>query len=438
MRILVVDDEKFNLIIARDIIEANIANSKLILCNSPEAVMELLAQNDIDIVLLDIIMPGIDGIEVLKRIRSNNEYKDIQVIMFTGVTDKESFKLCFENGANDYISKPIDITEFIARMQAAANTRKNTLMLKEMFNKMADQYNELQEVTQKLKHTQFYLIQKEKLASLGEIAAGVAHEINNPIGFVRSNLETLEAYLSRVKISFSAYRNFIELAAQQNILQDLSHEQRQLEEIEKQQKIDIVLEDLDPIIKETQDGVDRVAKIVRSLRNFARTGTEDEMVMNDLNQIVEEALLITRNEVKYTANIDKKLGEIPTVVCDKGQIGQVLINVVINASQAIKAQSREGLGNIIVETYQDNDYVVCKISDDGPGIKAEYLGRIFDPFFTTKEVGSGTGLGLSIAYGILKDHGGELLVESESGKGTSFIVKLRHILVSEERLEVIR
>jgi len=404
MKILIVDDEKFNLIIAKDIIEANISPSEVILCNSPENVMTILEQNDIDIVLLDIMMPKINGIDILKEIRSKNEYKDIQVIMFTGITDKESFRICFDNGADDYISKPINLTEFTARVRAAVKTRTNIRMLKE---------------------AQFYLIQQEKLASLGEIAAGVAHEINNPIGFVNSNLETLEKYLVKIKSLLAVYRNFTKLVSDETVSRtDLLKEKQSVEESEKKQKLDFVLEDIESIITESKDGVDRVAKIVRSLRNFARTGTEAEMNKNDLNQIVEEALLIVKNEVKYTCNIEKRLGIVPDVVCDKGQIGQVLINVFINAAQAIKSQNRSSMGNITVETCQEADYVVCTISDDGPGIKPEHLGRIFDPFFTTKDVGSGTGLGLSIAYGIIKKHGGEFLAESEFGKGASFIIKL--------------
>lgn len=425
MKILVVDDEKFNLVMARDIIISNVVGSEVVLCNSPQNVMTMLTQNEIDIILMDIIMPNINGISLLKEIRSKDGYKDIPIIMFTGVSDKESFKQCFEYGANDYISKPIDITEFTARMQAAVRSRKNTLILKEMLKRVASQYEELQEVTRKLKETQFYLIQKEKLASLGEIAAGVAHEINNPIGFVNSNLETMEKYLAKIIALISVYGDFVASVADENISrQQLLEEKQRIHTLEKQQKIHFVLDDLAPLIKESKDGVDRVSKIVRSLRNFARSGTEDEITMNDLNQIVEEALLITKNEIKYTANIDKRLGDIPNITCDKSQIGQVLINIFINASQAIKSQKREEMGNIIVETFQENNNVICRVTDDGPGIKAEYLGRIFDPFFTTKEVGSGTGLGLSIAYGIIKQHGGELSVSNEIERGASFLIRL--------------
>ncbi|MEN6566916.1 MAG: response regulator [Veillonellales bacterium] len=425
MKILIVDDEKFNLVTARDIIKAHVENQEILLCQSPEQVMELLAEHDIGIVLLDIMMPKVNGIEILKDIRRKDEYNDIQIIMFTGLADKESFRLCFENGANDFISKPINVIEFTARMRAAVKARKNVLMLRNMFNKTAEQYNELQQANRSMKSMQEQLIQQEKLASLGEMAAGVAHEINNPIGFVSSNLETLGKYLTKIKEILALYRNFSLMAGAETVgRQELLQAKQRLEETEEKQKMDMILADIGPIIEESKDGVSRVTKIVRSLRNFARTGLEDEMAMSDLNQIIEEALLIVRNEVKYAANVEKKLGIIPNILCDKGQIGQVLVNIFVNAAQAIKSQKRNELGTIFVETCTDDIYVVGKITDDGPGIPPEYVGRIFDPFFTTKEVGGGTGLGLSIAYGIIKKHGGELLAESEAGKGASFTIKI--------------
>lgn len=425
MRFLIVDDEKFNLVMAKDIIQTKLEDQEILLCQSPEDVMSMLDQHDIDIVLLDIMMPRLNGIEILKEIRSKDEYKDIQILMFTGVSDKESFRICFENGANDFITKPINIIEFTARVKAAINAKKNVQMLRNMFNKTAEQYNELQEANRNLKNMQEQMVQHEKLASLGEMAAGVAHEINNPIGFVSSNLETMEKYIIRIKEILTHYRKILDMVADDSVSrQELLQEKKLLAENEKKQKVNMILEDLDPVIAESKDGVERVAKIVRSLRNFARTGLEDDVALNDLNQIVEEALLIVRNEVKYAANVEKQLAELPEIRCDKGQIGQVLVNIFANAAQAIKSQKRNNLGQIKVETYLDGSYLTCTITDDGPGIPPEYIGKIFDPFFTTKGVGSGTGLGLSIAYGIIKKYGGDLSVESEIGKGTAFTFKI--------------
>jgi len=426
MNILVVDDEKFNLRIAQELIETNIPDSHVFLCSLPEEVLHQLEENNIDIILLDIIMPRITGIDILQQIRNKKEYNDIQIIMFTGMTDKASFKTCFETGANDFINKPIDFTEFIARMNASVKARKNILTLKEMNHTITTQYHKLHAITQKLKDTQFNLIQKEKLAALGEIAAGIAHEINNPMGFISSNLDTLNRYLQKIRELILCYRKFVQLASNDRIdPMDLEREQKMIDDLEKKQKIDFILDDLTMVIQESRDGVDRVTKIVQSLRNLAKTGTENEMAYNDLSQITEEALLIVKHETQFVADMDKQIESPLYLLCNKGEIGQVLLNILLNAIQAVKSLTMETLGKISIKAYSSDQYVICQISDDGTGIKEEDLSRIFDPFYTTKDVGSGVGLGLSVAYDIVvKKHHGELSVASEFGKGTSFTIKL--------------
>ena len=206
MKILVVDDDNFNLRVAQDIILANVANDGVMICNKPETVMELLTRHKIGVILLDILMPEINGIDLLRKIRAQEEYQDIQILMLTGMSDQNSLRECFESGANDFINKPINPDVLIARTRAAIKMRQYILKLKEMIQRVDEQYNDLQAVTQKLQETQFSLFQTEKLASLGEIAAGVAHEINNPLGFVASNLETLERYLIKLQEGIYSYR----------------------------------------------------------------------------------------------------------------------------------------------------------------------------------------------------------------------------------------
>ncbi len=411
MKILVVDDEKFNLVVANDLLVSQVENDGVILCKKPETVMGVLAAENIGVVLLDIVMPILDGISVLKLIRQQAIYNDVQIVMFTGVADADSFRQCFENGANDYINKPINPTEFVVRMQAAVKARKNLL---------------------KLREAQSYLVHAEKLTSLGELAAGVAHEINNPIGFVGSNLETLTKYLSKLKDNIAEYRRLGRKIANLKITrEELIEEQSRIEADERAKKLDHILADFTPIIEETRDGVERVSKIVRSLRDFARTGQEDEVLQNDLNQIVEDALMILKNEIRFVANVEKTLKPVLTVKCDKGQIAQVMVNILHNAVQAIQGQKRNELGTIWIDTYMEGGFVVCRIADDGPGINPEIFNRIFDPFFTTKSVGSGTGLGLSIAYGIIKKFSGELVVESEPGRGATFLIKIPSVMQGE-------
>lgn len=199
MKILVVDDDKLNLVIAKDYLNKFFPEYLVQICQNPSLVKKILETEVIDIILLDILMPEISGIDILKAIRKYPKYKDIQILMLTSMTDDESFQSCFELGANDYLKKPIQQTVFKARIKAAANTRNNLLELHLLYEKTKTQNSELKSVNAQLKDMQFSLIQSEKLAAIGELEAGVAHEINNPIAYVESNLETISNYLYKIR-----------------------------------------------------------------------------------------------------------------------------------------------------------------------------------------------------------------------------------------------
>jgi signal transduction histidine kinase len=424
MKILVVDDDRFNLTVANEFIQKSGIECEVTLCNDPIEVEGLMKEKNFDIVFLDIVMPKMTGIDVLKQIRKNQDYNNIQVIMLTSLTDSKSFKSCFENGADDYVNKPINQIEFFARFKAAVKTRNNALMLKEMFDMIKKQNKELLELNKTLKDTQFHVIQKEKMAAIGELAAGVAHEINNPLGYLGSNLETLAKFVPRIQTMIEEYRTFI--SKQKMLVEDRDSNEKisRIRDIEKQLKIDFVISEIGEIIKDSTDGVDRVSKIVGSLRSFAKTGFEDEMVLNDLNMIIDEAVLLLNNDLKRVAIIKKNYGGIPNILCNKSQIGQVILNLVTNSLQAISSQNRFD-GEIIIETYRENNMVCCTISDDGPGIEDNIISKIFNPFFTTKEVGSATGVGLSISHDIIvKKYNGEFDVESIPNIRTKFKFKL--------------
>lgn len=431
MKILIVDDEKFNLSIANDFIKKSNIECEVTLCNDSTEVENLVREKNFDIILLDIVMPKMNGIEVLKQIRSKHEYNNIQVLMLTSLTDSDSFKKCFENGADDYINKPIKEIEFFARLKAAIKTRNNAVILKEMFERIKKQNNELKVLNKTLQDTQFQMIQKEKLAAIGELAAGVAHEINNPLGYLGSNLETLAKFIIRIQTMTIEYKDFIKIInSDEGLIEEynISEELSSIKEKEKNLKIDFVINEIGEIIKDSKDGVQRVSKIVNSLQNFAKTGYEGEMISNDLNIIVDEAILLLRNDLKSIANIEKEYDNISHVVCNRGEIGQVLLSLLTNSLQAIKSQNRE-VGNIIIKTFKENDYVCCSIWDDGPGIEADILNKIFDPFFTTKEIGSATGIGLSISHEIIvKRHNGIFDVESALGEGTKFTFKIPSVI----------
>jgi two-component system NtrC family sensor kinase len=267
---------------------------------------------------------------------------------------------------------------------------------------------ELQAAYRELQATQVQLIQREKMASVGQLVAGVAHELNNPIGFVSSNAATLEDFVSRLRRMVETYRtaelNEVDAARTDAAWQDL--------------KVDYALRYLDPMLQGIKEGAERTRKIVRDLRVFAR-GDDDVRQPVDLHEELESSLTLLGHLLKDRVEVARKYGDLPAVECVRSQIDQVLLNIIANAAQAI-----EGRGTITIETRREEGWAVVAIGDTGPGVAPDVLGRVFDPFFTTKPVGEGTGLGLSISYEIAKKHGGDIGVESRPGQGATFTVRL--------------
>jgi len=277
---------------------------------------------------------------------------------------------------------------------------------------------DLEKAYRELKAAQSQILQQEKMASIGQLAAGVAHEINNPTGFILSNLNSLKKYLQRFAEFLTLQTEALEkLSAGGNegvdaVLQPVTEQRKVL-------KIDHLLDDIGPLIEESIEGGERVKKIVQSLKSFAHID-EAEYKPSDINAGLESSLAVVWNELKYKATVIRDYGEIPNTVCNLGQLNQVFVNILVNAAHALEKQ-----GEITVKTRRDGETIRVAISDTGCGIPAETINRIFEPFFTTKEVGKGTGLGLSIAYDIVvKKHNGQIEVESEPGKGTTFTLTI--------------
>jgi signal transduction histidine kinase len=254
-----------------------------------------------------------------------------------------------------------------------------------------------------------YMLQQDKMASIGQLAAGVAHEINNPMGFIISNLGTLREYSE-------ALTSYIEQTEQ--LVQADAAQAEQLKRVKESLDLAFILNDMGPLLHESLEGADRVKLIVHDLKDFARLD-EATVKETDLNQCVRSTVNIVRNELKYVAKLDLQLGTLPLVLCNPQQINQVITNLLVNAAQAI-----EGQGCISITTRHEDGQVVLIVTDTGKGMSPEVLKRIFEPFFTTKPVGQGTGLGLTISYDMVRKNGGDISVESEPGKGTSFIVRL--------------
>jgi len=262
----------------------------------------------------------------------------------------------------------------------------------------------------KLEETQTQLIQSDKLASIGQLAAGVAHEINNPIGYVYSNLGTLKKYVQDMLSLLDVYEQ----------IETKVFDTEQLVQIkETKERLDIAYlkDDLRVLIDESKDGITRVKKIVQSLKDFSHADSVDEWQLSNLHQGLDSTLNIVNNEIKYKANVIKEYGDIPDVECLPSQLNQVFMNLLVNAAHAI-----EDRGSITIRTDQQEHEVRVEISDTGKGIPPENLQKIFEPFFSTKPIGKGTGLGLSLSYGIIQKHRGRIEVSSEVGKGSSFRV----------------
>ncbi len=275
--------------------------------------------------------------------------------------------------------------------------------------------NELERAYKELKSAQSQILQQEKMASIGQLAAGIAHEINNPVGFIMSNLNSLQKYCDRFVDFIKVQEEAIKEISPNHLKDELID---RLKEYKKSQKIEYMMEDVHDLIKESIEGAERVKRIVQDLKSFSRVD-EAEFKMADINAGIESTINIVWNELKYKVTLKKEYGDIPLTKCNPGQLNQVFMNILVNSAQAIEKK-----GEIHVKTWHKDKDIYISISDTGCGIPRENINKIFEPFFTTKEVGKGTGLGLSIAYDIVKKHKGEITVQSEVGKGTTFVIKI--------------
>ncbi|WP_374266499.1 ATP-binding protein [Zoogloea sp.] len=274
-------------------------------------------------------------------------------------------------------------------------------------------YAELTELNCRLYDTQQQLVQSEKMASIGQLAAGVAHEINNPIGYVNSNIHSLKGYVAQLLDVLDAYET-----AETALPADV----REAVEAAKQRAdFAFLREDIAQLISESEEGTARVRKIVQDLRDFSRTDASQDWQPADLHQGLDSTLNIASNEIKYRAEVVREYGTLPLVECLPSQLNQVFMNIFVNAAQSMPEGRR---GTIRIRTGCEGDTVWIEVSDNGCGIPADVLDRIFDPFFTTKPVGKGTGLGLSLSYGIVQKHNGRIAVNSTPGAGTTFRITL--------------
>ncbi|SES75137.1 Response regulator receiver domain-containing protein [Pseudomonas sp. NFR09] len=368
---------------------------------------------------VDMRMPqGWDGAKTIEELWK--VAPGLQVVVCTAYSDYSWEDLLERLHAHDrllILKKPFDNIEVQQMANTLANkwdmARRASLQTAHLEQLVEQRTQALQLEINERKHLESQLVQSEKLASLGQLAAGVAHEINNPVGFISSNLSTLDGYFNQLQQMLDAYRTVEQTLAP-------GTQRDQLKAMRDEVELDFLKEDIPILIRESKEGISRVIQIVKDLKNFSRVDNDQTWQFANLQQGIDSTLNIVASELKYKADVVKHYAPLPEIECLASQLNQVVMNLVINAAQAMGPER----GTITISNGVEGEHVWLEVADNGCGIAPETVQKIFDPFFTTKPVGEGTGLGLSLSYGIVKKHRGDISVSSELGKGTKFRVVL--------------
>ncbi|MEH2034687.1 MAG: response regulator [Nostoc sp.] len=408
--VLVVDDNPTNLQVLSSFLDQS--SFEVWAARSGEKALQRLENDDLpDLILLDVMMPGIDGFETCKQLKTNPRVQDIPVIFMTALSETADKVKGLQLGAVDYITKPFQHEEVLVRIE-------NHLKLRNLTKTLIAKNAELQQ-------TQTQLIQAEKVATLGQLTAGIAHEVNNPINFIAGNLNFVEQYVQEVVNLLHLYQKY------------LPDPPKEIQTAIQKSDLTFLLDDLSKIIQSMQVGTDRVTEIVSYLNNFSRHREAGKKLAN-LHEGLESTLLILGHRFKQNAHhptiqLVKEYGNLPLIECFPGEINQVFMNLICNAIDAIEEKNKnkdidtiyQNPGMIRIKTEAIGEQVILRVADNGSGINNADNTKIFDAFYTTKPVGKGTGLGLSIAYQIVvNNHHGKLTYDSKPGEGIEFIIEL--------------
>lgn len=384
-----------------------------------------------DVILSDFSLPSFDAISALEIVRSKQELTPF--IIVSGVLTDEAASQAIRQGAWDYLLKDrlgrlgssirhaLREREMRREREEAQNRLEDVhRRLESAFSQLQVAHDQLEDAYEQLKENQAQLVQAEKMSSLGQLTAGIAHEINNPVGFVRSNLERLADYAGVFTALIDAYERAEQRITEGGLDADgsLAPFFDDVHRLRGERKVNFMREDIHVLIAESCTGVEQITEIVQGLRDFSRIDEPDFQPAN-VNDGIEATLRLIWNELKYRFEVRTDLGDLPNIDCHPGQLNQVFMNLLLNAAQATPDR-----GALTIETEAEEETVVVRIADTGEGIDPAVLPRIFEPFYTTKPVGKGTGLGLSISYGIIKRHNGEISVDSKPGVGTTFTIRL--------------
>lgn len=404
--ILIVDDLVANLNLLRDILQGS--GFKVRPATSGRLALEAARHTPPDLVLLDINMPEMSGYEVCRAFKSEPSLAEIPILFISALGETEDKIRAFNEGGQDYITKPFQVEEVLARVRTHLELRR---VRQELMERNAG----LAAALDQLKSAQSHLVVAEKMAALGVMAAGVAHEINNPLNFVKSSVHSL-------------YKDMQDLASLAEFCQERVPAPLMAELAAFKHGIDhaTLMAEIPSLFASIQEGLERAEDIVKSLRAFART--DDAITARiDLRAVMDSVLLMLRSRFKDGTRMSKDYADLPLVTGNVGKLSQVLINLVVNALDAVESRFGAG-GEISIQTgcvQRDGMfYAMLSIADNGSGIAEEHLAKVFDPFFTTKAVGKGVGLGLYICSNIIAEHKGYIEISSQVGAGTTFTILL--------------
>lgn len=405
-RILIVEDSRPDQLIYRH----TLRDFNLVFADSGETGLERLASEEFDLVVLDFQLPRMNGDQVLSRIREELRL-DLPVVIVTGGGSESVAVDLLKQGAYDYVTKDdLHTPRVAAAVRGALDRHWLDRARRKAEDELRRRKDELETALRQLQEAQAHLVQSEKMASLGQLVAGVAHEINNPLSYVSNNIAVLDRDVRQVAAIMAEYRAHFGA--------DIPAALREAEE-----RVDLpyALDNLDRLLSSSRQGLERVREIVAGLRDFSRLDEADRKLI-DPNDSIRSALEMVRYHIRQKGiHLVANLGEVPPCWCFAGKLNQVLLNILMNAIQAVPDGA-----TITVATgaNPERTEVEIAISDDGPGIPDSVRGKIFDPFFTTKPQGVGTGLGLWITYNVVQEHQGRIDLESEVGRGTTFRITL--------------
>ena len=403
-RILIVDDQTENLRVLAAVLEFAGYSNVRCLADSRDT-LQTVCEFHPDLVLLDLHMPHVDGLaalDLLATVIPGDDY--LPVLVLTGDGTLEAKEKALSHGAHDFLSKPLSRTEVQLRVKNLLETRHLHLQLKaqnasleQQVQRRTELAEELAQTNQKLLAAQTHLVHSEKMAGLGQLVAGIAHEINNPLAFVINNIFIVQETLEKLAAEDA------ELPAAASAKVGKMHAR----------------------INDAHAGATRVKDLVSKLRTFSRLDEGTVKTIN-IHESIESVLLFLRHKMEGRIEVERRYGEVEMLTCLAGELNQVLMNIVANAIDAI-----DGPGRITLTTGQQNGHFVIGVRDTGKGIPEQIRNRIFDPFFTTKPIGQGTGLGLAISYGIMQAHRGSMEFSSKAGEGTEFTLKIPTALREE-------